>query len=436
MIKNGFNDTAKGGEYFGSFQYSDWIFAGNSQLKLKRWYLGGASLQFSMDAYGVILDEPLYSDSPDASYRKVDSSTWAHQYLIGSLKPSVDMALGDGLSLGGVWEGAFSSYQDDKMDPTNVISDYAVLAGPYFKIDQSKFSLSYLNVGPNYYSPLAQTRQDNVQLTGGLPTPNYSPDLFQNILRGQFFLTSVPRASGIFSFYDRTQDNTFPYGLATPNREGFGGDLDVKALEKQALKINGSAYFVQEISDNLVVNIPGTAYTPVDGTVGAPDPKRSFVYINMGPSLNLAPLVGLTEDLEVGTNVRYEKTDSSIGTLTNLWLVGGARVVLFKGIELASGFSTQSINGSEAGYIVGSTVTPMARESFLFDNSDLGKYGVFTINNGSIQSLRFSAKLEVNRNSRFFLDYDLSWGTDVPDYGTPGGTLRNQFMETTYEIEF
>jgi hypothetical protein len=349
------------------------------------------------------------------------------------------MGLGGDFSFGGVFEGAVATYQDDEQDANKVLNDSAVMGGPYFRFGHTKFSFNYLYVGPYYYSPLAQTRQDNLTATTGggklfVNTVNPGgPDLMTAPLRTQFFLTNVPRAGGIYSFYDRTQDNTFPYGLATPNRQGFGMDFDVKALEKNALKIPASAYFVQEIGDNIVVNGIGTGLTPVDGTAGAPTPKRNFIYVNAGPSFDLGPFIG-TGDLEIGANIRYERTTSAIGTLNSVWILGGVRAELFPWWESTASFGSQSVNGSEAGF-GGST---LARYSYIYDNTDLGQYQVFSVN-GSNYSWRLSTTFKVNRNSSIYGDYDLTWGNAIPYIGTPpgtSGTLYNQYMGLTYEIEF
>lgn len=440
MIRNGFKDTTTGGSYFGPYLFTDWILGGNSELKTKRWFLGGdVSLQLALDAYGVILTEPLNTDTPGTPYAQFNPATWAHHYQVGSLKPSLDLGLGGDFSLGGVFEGAVATYQDDEQDANKVLNDSSVLGGPYLRFGHSKLAFNFLYVGPNYFSPLAQTRQDDItaSVAGGQLFVNTAnpggPDLMTPQLRTQFFLTNVPRASGIFSFYDRAQDNTFPYGLATPNRQGFGFDLDVKALEKNALKIPASAYFVQEIGDNIVVNSTGTGFTAVDGTASASAPQRNFTYVNAGPSFNLGPYIG-TGDLEIGANIRYEQTTSAIGTLTSAWILGGVQAEIFPWWEAAASFGSQNIKGSEAGYGGGT----LARYSYIYDNTDLGQYQVFNVN-GSNQSWRLSTVFKVNRNSSIYGDYDLTWGNAVPYIGTPpgtSGTLFNQYMGLTYEIEF
>src|SRR5579871_1358105 len=217
MIRNGFKDIANGGSYFGPYFFTDWILGGDSELKSKRWFLGGdVSLQLAVDVYGVLLTEPLNTDTPGTPYSQFNPNTWAHQYQLGSFKPSVDLGLGGGFSIGGSFEGAYATYQDDEQDADKTISDYAVLGGPYVRFGRSKVTFSLMDVGPNYYSPLAQTRQDDLTLStgGGVLFVNTAvpggPELMTAPLRTQFFLSNVPRANAIFSFYDRTQDNTFP----------------------------------------------------------------------------------------------------------------------------------------------------------------------------------------------------------------------------------
>ena len=258
-----------------------------------------------------------------------------------------------------------------------------------------------------------------------------SPDLFSPLLRNQYFLSSLPRAGGIFSFYDRTQDNTFPYGLATPNREGVGGELDIKAFQKDALKIKGSVYFVNEISGNLVVNSSGNGYVPVDSPSGTTlVPVRNFTYVNIGPSFNFGPAFGMDRDLEIGTNVRYEQTDSELGTLTSTWVIGGIRADILPVWEFVLAYGWQQANGTEAGY----NGTLWARYSYLYDNSDLGSYAPVTVN-GTNQSIRVSNNFKVNKNSTIYLDYDYTTGNLLP-ISANQGTLNNQFAEVTYEVRF
>ena len=314
---------------------------------------------------------------------------------------------------------------------------------PYLQFGDSKVTFRYMDVGPNYFSPLAQTRQDNI------PSPisstlNYNPGpgLFEPPIRNMFFLASVPRPSDIFSFYDRTLDNTFPYGLATPNRLGGGLELDIETLEHKSLKIKGAAYLVSEINNNVVVNKEGTGFTVVDATPDGSFPLRNFTYVNLGPSFDFGPLAGLTTPLEIGINARYEETTSSAGTLTSTGIWEGQRVGFFQWWEASAAFGLQSFSGSEMGYLG----SPLARYSYQFNNQDyftiingqilnLPIYQPFSVN-GSNQYVMLSTTFKLNRNSRVYLDYDFSWGNEIPTVGPIQWTLNNQYLGMTYETEF
>jgi hypothetical protein len=429
MIRNGFNDN--GGWYIGPNEFTDLVFGGTAEVKSQKWYLGGMSVQAAVDTYGLIYDEPIETEQPGSPYNAFTPSTWAHQYLLESVKPDLKVGLGGDLYVGGTMEYAGSSYQDNKQNPDTVFTDFALLGGPYVQFGKSRISLNYLNVGPYYYSPLAQTRQDAVTTAASFLNYLQSPDLFDPLVRNQYFLSDLPRAGEIYGFYNRALDNTFPYGLATPNREGFGGELDIKTLENDALKIKGSAYFVQEISGNLVLNSAGTGFIPVDSPAGSLlVPIRNFTYINLGPSFNFGHYIGFERDLEVGTNFRFEQTNSDLGTLTSTWIIGGIRADVLPVWEVSASISKQTANGEEAGYLG----TLYARYSYLYDNSDLGLYVPIKVS-GNIQSFRFSNGFKINRNSTLYLDYDFTSGNMLPTSPLQG-TLNNQFAEVTYEVKF
>jgi hypothetical protein len=432
MIRNGFDESGNfGGWYFSPDQFTSWLWGANASVKSRKGYAVGASWQAQVDAYGLILDEPLYTNTPGYAYSPNDPSSWAHQYLIGSVKPDLRVGLGDEVYVGAAAELAYSSYQDDKLNTQREIGDWAISGGAYLQIDQSRVSVNYLDVGPYYYSPLAQTRQDAVTSLSGLGTNNFSPELWEAPLRSQYFLNDVPRPSEIYSFYDRTQDNVFPYGLATPNREAVGLDLDIRALDKQALRIKGAAYLAQEIQSDFVLS--GGQYLDVD-TLLYQYPTRQFVYVNVGPSLNLGPSLGWDRDLEIGANFRMEQTTSAIGTLTSVWGLGGIRADILPVWEITAGYSQQTANGTDTGYVVNGQQTLYARYVYIYDSTDYGNYQPFHVN-GTNQSLRFSNAFKINNHSSLYLDYDWTFGNLLP-LGQIQGTLNNQYGEVTYEVRF
>jgi len=430
MIRNGYDDSGNfGGWYFGPAQYTGWLAGGKASVKSRKWYGAGATWQLSLETDGLVLDDPLHTDLPGTAYNPNEPSSWAHQYLIGSVSPGLSVGLGGDTFLGASAEYAYSSYQDDKLNSQRVVADFAVMGGPYLKVGQSSVSLVFLNVDPYYYNPLAQTRQDNVNNVSSMGKYLSSPELWQAPLHSQFFLSDVPRPSEIYGFYDRTQDNTFPYGLATPNRRGIGLEFDVKALNQQALKIAGSAYLAQEITGEVALTTDDTAIAPVQVNSGAA-PTRNFTYINVGPSFNLGPSLGWDRALEIGSNVRYEQTTSPLGTLTSVWALGGIRAEILPVWEMTAAFSQRQANGDEYGY--GGTL--YARYTYLFDGSDIGAYTPIHVN-GTVQSVRWSTAFKVNNHSSIYLDYDWTFGNMLPTVPLQG-TLNNQFGEVTYEVEF
>jgi len=432
MVRNGYNDTGDGTTFFGPYQFTDWIFAGKMDLRTKAWDLGGLSVEATLGAHGVMLDQILGTDSPGSPYDPNNLVTWARQYLVGTLDPGVRVRFGGDLSMGGSAALAVSRFQDDKMDGTRVVEDYAVLGGPYVQWGASKVTFNLLDVGPSYFAPLAQMRQDHLTVLapdfGWLQSPGY----FQPTLRGQELFSSVGRPSFFLTFYDRTLDNVFPYGLATPNRRGYGVELEVKALEKKALKLLGSAYRVQEMNGNLVVNIPQIGYIAVEDPTGTVTPKREFVHVNVGPSLNLGPLMGWDRDLEFGGNVRYEETWGPSVGLKSLWTVLAMRIEVLPFLQISGSRGERTVTGTEWGH----SGTQWARTPYLFDNTDLGSYSVVDMG-GKVEDYTLSLLFTLDLNSRLALDFSLAYGDLHPfQPSLPSGGLHNEFMGLSYEIEF
>jgi hypothetical protein len=436
MIRNGFDDISTDAAYYGPYLFTDWIFAGSGGLRLKKWRLGGGtSLQLAADAYGVMLDEDRGSDRPGSPYRKFDPATWAHRYRIGSVKPSMRLGFGNEFYAGAEMETAAVLYEDDQQDQAKDIKDFALLGGPFLQKGGSRISFNFLQAGPYYYSPLAQTRQDDLTGPSAGPLPGttglFTPDLFHAPVRSRSFLSNVPRPGALYGYYDRTRDNTFPYGLSTPNRRGGGLELDLKTLKQDSLRIAGSAYRVRETDANAVVNTAGTFLVPVDAPPGQAAPIREFTYVNIGPSFNFGPHLGWKRDLEVGTNVRYEKTRSSIGTLTCRWVLGAVRAGLLSFWDISACYSRLTMDGSEAGM----DHTLRARYSYVFDNKDLGRYSVFRVN-GAVKNLGLSNDLHLGDHSRVFLDLDWTEGDILPYAPSLAGNFDNLNLELTYEIQF
>jgi hypothetical protein len=429
MIRNGLDDTTSGGWYFGPEVTTDWLFGGTALLKLGEIHLGGKTIRPDIASYGLMLDQPLNGMEPGSPYDPLVPSTWVHRYLVGSVKPSLKTAWGGGREAGGALEYAYARYQDDLRNAERVVGDFAVLGEVYARIGRSKVSFQYLSVGPQYYSPMAQTRQDAVTQTSVVY--DVLPDAVMGQLRGSFFMPSSPRAGGLFTFFDRTRDAVFPYGLATPNRQGAGLTADLRGFRSGSLRLLGSFYQLKEIDGNLVLNATQTGFVAVEEPAGAlPAPVRAFTYVNAGPSLDLGPFVGFPRAFTIGANLRLERTSGRLGRLTGFSKVGFLHVEALKELEFSTAYSVQTAVGDEAGY--GGTL--WARAPYLFDNTDLGAYGAFHVD-GQVDGATFSGVVKPDDHSRITLDAGFFRG-DMSTWRPASEEWKNQFVEMTYEVQF
>jgi hypothetical protein len=181
----------------------------------------------------------------------------------------------------------------------------------------------------------------------------------------------------------------------------------------------------------------------VDGNDGI-SPLRNFTYINIGPSMDFGPSLQLKTPFELGTNVRYEDTNSQIGDLNDLWWLTGLRVGFFEWWEITAAFGIHTASGTDMG-IDGTT---LARYSYIYNNEDLGTYQPFTVND-SVQDLLFSTTFNLDSHSKLHLDYSFETGTNQGTMGNTKttasgiysganltGSVNDQYVEMTYEVKF
>jgi len=406
MIGTGFNNG-----YF-AHHYSAWLFGAMSEMK--------ATKYASLGAYGLLYDEPLNTDLSTAIYKPLDPTTWAQRYQIGSLQPKLDFPIGGDFSLGAEMESAFSIYQDDKLNPDRRVTDYAMIGGPRLRYQKSVLSFNLMDVGYNYFSPLAQIRQqdDNtLQLTG-------SP----LVLYDNPASDPLGRAGSIFRFYNRLQDNVFPYGMATPNRKGAGAELDWKSGENDAWQVKAKVYAVKEIRENETINAAGTDMTVVDAWGPVTVLNRKFQYFNIGPKVDLAALWGLKNKLEAGFDYRAENTTTTWGTLKGETMILSLTAGLNSWLELEGTVGSFSGKGVEVGYLG----TTLARYSYWYENTDLGYYEPFAVDQETAYGI-LTAKIKINRHSNLAMD-----AMAKSDKGVVGtsGTNKTQTLDVVYEVLF
>ncbi len=404
MVRSGYN---KG---FLPQYYSGWIFGAQSGLQ--------AFKVFRLDAHGVMIDEPLNTDDPAAAYLPFTASSWAQNYKVGSLKPQLELHPSLDWTVGARYEMAFSIYQDDKLDSQKKVKDYARQGGPYIQYKGNSLRFNFVDNGSAFYSPLAQLRQLEDSTTKSLFTGG--------TMVSYPFMLSVSRPVSMFSFYNRGTDNVFPYGMASPNRQGAGLETEIKALKNDAFQVKGAYYQVKEKSGNLVVDPFFLDFVPVDGWGNSPAAIRDYKYVNVGPRLNLAPFMNLKRDLELGFNFRSENTESWIGTLKSSMILVGLRCELNSWLEWEVAAASVKVDGREAGY----KGQLLARYQYLYSNEDLGDYSVVEVDNQEKDALS-SITFKIGNNSKLNLDVLGNW------LRTANGSMtRSSTGRLVYEIVF
>ncbi|HXL72317.1 MAG TPA: hypothetical protein VN963_01720, partial [bacterium] len=153
IIDNAFNDATQNTTYYGTVtdQFTGWVWGAEAELKSKKLYLGETSWQATFDDYLVVLDDPWGTQDPSNSvysYSSTEPSTWAHQYIISSFKPTLMIGLGRDVYIGLQEENAISTYQDNILNDSTSTSDWALNVDPYLQMGDSKITFHYIDVGP------------------------------------------------------------------------------------------------------------------------------------------------------------------------------------------------------------------------------------------------------------------------------------------------
>ncbi len=237
---------------------------------------------------------------------------YAKSYEVGSVWSKASVPFDEKIKLTAGFESAFSQYNDDATNSAAVFQDWALSVEGGLEVYGLKLSTKYLNVGPYFYSPGAQTnRYSPDQSAQGYMTNNLTglDDAAPGLLNQSPF-QGVNRP--YFAPYDRTAENMLPYGDATPNRQVFLLGLSGAVGEKGWLQPQASVVMsAHELQPNLVLNTSGTGLLPVDSqsntamarTFGGGEGALTFHFAK------LAGLSGKTYDLQVD----YKNQTTNLG---------------------------------------------------------------------------------------------------------------------------
>ena len=251
----------------------------------------------------------LWQDQSTASshYLQGDPTTYAKQYQVASLAAKVTAPFGDKMDLTVEAENAGSQYQDDGNNPQSVFKDWALLARGALNIEGIHLTGKYIDNGPYFYSPGAQTNAFTPFpfANEGYVTGTYfgADDALPGYLNG-FVFQDVNRPS--FATYDRLAENILPYGDATPNRQGlilgFSAELGKGKWFRPQVSYVMPGF--QEVQANLIASDTGSA--PADGNAGA----RTFSGYEGALTVDLAKAMNVKfSTYTVQLDYKHQETD-------------------------------------------------------------------------------------------------------------------------------
>jgi len=355
------------------------------------YYAGSqASLHFfednlEMRASGLML----WDDAGTADATLVTNTP--KQYQVGSFSGRFNIPLGSkDISLSGTGESAGSSYQDNLNDTQSLFQEWAQMFTGSINVKGVHLTAKYLNIGPYFYSPGAQTNR----YTPALGQPGYLSDSHfwsENFLVG--YLNNFPfqgiQGTGrpTYAPYDRLSENVLPYGDSTPNREGFvfglSGEIGKNGwLKPQASWIpNSDGLRMQEIQPDYVVNGAGNQAVAVDSTTNTAG-ARTFSGFEGALTLDLAKAFDLEDKTyQISGDYKDQTTDLTGlagGTFEVKTIILGADFTIpakgFDTVVLSAAFKQTQSTGNE--FVLGNVGNPstLASYSFYMDNSKLGTY--------------------------------------------------------------
>jgi len=231
-----------------------------------------------------------------------------------------------------------SGYSNDTSAPK--LNDFFINIGisNLLKASHLKFSLSYLNVGPNFRSAGAQSKRLNYN-----NTPSFydrytnqqslrSIGLFDLIRDEKLYNRSI-NSDGLMA-YNPAYNNAMPYGIATFNRQGINAKVNFND-PKKILNLEIESYFLKELI--------GQGTTKL----------KSFKIIKSNAELNLKKLISIDNNFKITagfsfqSSIRNSETNYEEINLNSAIVNSGIEFELYKNIDVLAGFIYNQAKGNE-----------------------------------------------------------------------------------------
>ena len=390
---------------------------------------------------GLLLwDDP---NSASVPYLPYFSLSFAKQYQIGSISARFNLPIADQISLSGNTEAAFSQYNDDSRNADRTFQDWALLSEGSVNLFGVHLKAKYMNIGPFFYSPGAQTNRYNALpgAKGYISTNLYLDNNLPGYINNYVF-QGVNRPA--FAAYDRTVENILPYGDATPNRLGIilGISADIGKdgwLKPQAsFVLDSGSLGMHEIQPNYVLDGLGDGAVAVEtNTPPNVSTIRTFGGLEAAVGADIAKAAGLKDrTYSIGLDYKNQKT-TLVGLgdplITDTVILAADFSIPIPGISLVGSFAFVRTGSSGKEFILTGQGNPSsyANYPFYLDNSSIGSYSYESLN-ATKTTLAYGLEFPFTPEIRFKGDLFLTqYSTDNPDY-----ERWDEIWRASYEVSF
>jgi hypothetical protein len=399
--------------------------------------LGFFEDQLNLRASGLLVQ-----DDPSTSsmvYSQAATESWARRQMVGSLSADVSVTLREDFKLEASTEYAKSRYQDNNENPDSVLHDWAVLSNGAAQWKDYRLTVKYLNIGPEFYSPGAQTNRYTPTTMTGYLSSNQSLDDGLPGYRNNFVLQGLSRPA--FAPYDRLSENILPYGDATPNRRGFVLGGSAKVGQDGWIKPQVSlALGMKEFQPNYVLTGTGNEELPVDSR-SATATARTFQNVEGALTFDLSKLIEKAPSTcAVGLDMKHQTSDLGLGDKpfkVDTYIISAdagpfKHLPVVGALIFSAAFEQVYSRGNE--FVLSSSGTPhsLACYSSIYDTASIGKYEYKALN---IDRTTFSLgfKLPMSKTFRIYGD----WLTRKYVWKDQSGfDRREQIWKLTHELTF
>jgi hypothetical protein len=297
----------------------------------------------------------------------------------------------------------------------------------------------YVNNGPMFYSPGAQTNRWTPAAGGAgyVDTDLFLEDGLPGF-RNHHALQGVGRPS--FAPYDRLTENLLPYGDATPNREalllGLSGEFGKEGWVKPQVQ---AALAAREFEPNYVRTGSGDTVLPVDSQTSTATARslgrlEAAVVLDLSKAWSKAP-----NTCAFSADLKRETSDPGVGDpLAVQTLLLGADAGPFQGVPLLGGMvlsaAFEKVEASGSEYVLSGVGVPASLAGHAVRN-DTGALGTWQYRKLDLSRTTWALGFRHSVSPTFqihgdFMSRSWTW-SDVP-----GFDRREQVWKVNHELTF